>query len=310
MDERIQKYEEKMKKTLGSLEAELTTIRAGRANPHILDKLTVDYYGSPTPIQQVANITVPEARMIQIQPWESSLIKGIEKAILTSDLGLNPNNDGKVIRLVFPELTEERRKDLAKDVKKKGEGAKVAVRNIRRDANDLLKKLEKGGEITEDELADGEDQIQKLTDKMIAKVDKAVEENNVKKMRRAEFWYPLFASVPLRIIPTFLALLLGVDAVSAFLDAIPAWATNGLSVAGGLLPALGFAVTIMVIGKKNLIPYFIIGFALVAYSGMNTIGVAVLAICIALLQGNFVHSDEQAPQTVYADDADDLEGDI
>ena len=112
MDERIQKYEEKMKKTLGSLEAELTTIRAGRANPHILDKLTVDYYGSPTPIQQVANITVPEARMIQIQPWESSLIKGIEKAILTSDLGLNPNNDGKVIRLVFPELTEERRKDL------------------------------------------------------------------------------------------------------------------------------------------------------------------------------------------------------
>lgn len=182
MDERIQKYEEKMKKTLGSLEAELTTIRAGRANPHILDKLTVDYYGSPTPIQQVANITVPEARMIQIQPWESSLIKGIEKAILTSDLGLNPNNDGKVIRLVFPELTEERRKDLAKDVKKKGEGAKVAVRNIRRDANDLLKKLEKGGEITEDELADGEDQIQKLTDKMIAKVDKAVEEKTAEIM--------------------------------------------------------------------------------------------------------------------------------
>ena len=140
--------------------------------------------------------------------------------------------------------------------------------------------------------------------------DKAVEENNVKKMRRAEFWYPLFASVPLRIIPTFLALLLGVDAVSAFLDAIPAWATNGLSVAGGLLPAVGFAVTIMVIGKKNLIPYFIIGFALVAYSGMNTIGVAVLAICIALLQGIFVHSDEQVAQTVYADDADDLEGDI
>ena len=182
MDERIQKYEEKMKKTLGSLEAELATIRAGRANPHILDKLTVDYYGSPTPIQQVANITVPEARMIQIQPWESSLIKGIEKAILTSDLGLNPNNDGKVIRLVFPELTEERRKDLAKDVKKKGEGAKVAVRNIRRDANDLLKKLEKGGEITEDELADGEDQIQKLTDKMIAKVDKAVEEKTAEIM--------------------------------------------------------------------------------------------------------------------------------
>ena len=175
MDERIQKYEEKMKKTLASLESELVTIRAGRANPHILDKLAVDYYGAPTPLQQVANITVPEARMIQIQPWESSLIKGIEKAILTSDLGLNPNNDGKVIRLVFPELTEERRKDLAKDVKKKGEGAKVAVRNIRRDANDLLKKLEKGGEITEDELADGEDQIQKLTDKYIKEVDAAVD---------------------------------------------------------------------------------------------------------------------------------------
>ena len=141
MDERIQKYEDKMKKTLSSIESELATIRAGRANPHILDKLTVDYYGAPTPLQQVANITVPEARMIQIQPWESSLIKGIEKAILTSDLGLNPSNDGKVIRLVFPELTEERRKELVKDVKKKGEASKVAVRNIRRDANDAFKKL-------------------------------------------------------------------------------------------------------------------------------------------------------------------------
>ena len=139
MDERIQKYEEKMKKTLTNLESELATIRAGRANPHILDKLTVDYYGAPTPLQQVANVTVPEARMIQIQPWESSLIKGIEKAILVSDLGLNPSNDGKVIRLVFPELTEERRKELVKDVKKKGEAAKVAVRNIRRDANDAYK---------------------------------------------------------------------------------------------------------------------------------------------------------------------------
>ena len=148
MDERIQKYEEKMKKTLASLEAELATIRAGRANPHILDKLTVDYYGSPTPLQQVANITVPEARMIQIQPWESSLIKGIEKAILTSDLGLNPNNDGKVIRLIFPELTEERRKDLVKDIKKKGEAAKVAVRNIRRDANDAYKKLKKEEDVS------------------------------------------------------------------------------------------------------------------------------------------------------------------
>lgn len=174
MDERIQKYEEKMKKTLGSLEAELATVRAGRANPHILDKLTVDYYGSPTPLQQVANVTVPEARMIQIQPWESSLIKGIEKAILTSDLGLNPNNDGKVIRLVFPELTEERRKDLVKDVKKKGEAAKVAVRNIRRDGNVAFKKL-KGTEVSEDEIKDLEDELQKITDKYIAQVDKMVE---------------------------------------------------------------------------------------------------------------------------------------
>lgn len=175
MDERIQKYEEKMKKTLGSLEAELATIRAGRANPHILDKLTVDYYGSTTPLQQVANITVPEARMIQIQPWESSLIKGIEKAILTSDLGLNPNNDGKVIRLVFPELTEERRKDLVKDVKKKGEAAKVAVRNIRRDANDAYKKLKKEEDVSEDEIKELEDKIQKLTDKYIKDVDAAVD---------------------------------------------------------------------------------------------------------------------------------------
>ena len=174
MDERIQKYEEKMKKTLGSLEAELATIRAGRANPHILDKLTVDYYGSPTPLQQVANITVPEARMIQIQPWESSMIKAIEKAILCSDLGLNPNNDGKMIRLVFPELTEERRKELVKDVKKKGEGAKVAVRNIRRDANDAFKKLAKQ-DVSEDEIKELEDQIQKLTDKYIKEVDKAIE---------------------------------------------------------------------------------------------------------------------------------------
>ena len=174
MDERIQKYEEKMKKTLASLESELVTIRAGRANPHILDKLAVDYYGAPTPLQQVANITVPEARMIQIQPWESSLIKGIEKAILTSDLGLNPSNDGKVIRLVFPELTEERRKELVKDVKKKGEAAKVAVRNIRRDANDAFKKLTKQ-DVSEDEIKELEDQIQKLTDKYIKEVDKAIE---------------------------------------------------------------------------------------------------------------------------------------
>ena len=174
MDERVQKYEQKMTKTLKGFEEELTTIRAGRANPHILDKITVDYYGSPTPIQQVANITVPEARMIQIQPWEASLIKGIEKAILTSDLGLNPNNDGKLIRLVLPELTEERRKELVKDVKKKGEAAKVAVRNVRRDANDAFKKLAKQ-DVSEDEIKELEDQIQKLTDKYIKEVDKAIE---------------------------------------------------------------------------------------------------------------------------------------
>ena len=169
MDERVQKYEQKMTKTLDGFEAELTTIRAGRANPHILDKITVDYYGSPTPLQQVANITVPEARMIQIQPWESSLIKGIEKAILTSDLGLNPSNDGKIVRLVLPELT-----DLVKDVKKKGEAAKVAVRNIRRDANDAFKKLTKQ-DVSEDEVKDLEDAVQKLTDKFIKKIDAAVE---------------------------------------------------------------------------------------------------------------------------------------
>ena len=174
MDERVQKYETKMEKTLKGFENELTTIRAGRANPHILDKITVDYYGTPTPLQQVANITVPEARMIQIQPWESSLIKGIEKAILTSDLGLNPNNDGKIIRLVLPELTEERRKELVKDVKKKGEGAKVAVRNIRRDANDAFKKLAKQ-DVSEDEIKALEENAQKMTDKYIAAVDEAVE---------------------------------------------------------------------------------------------------------------------------------------
>ena len=174
MDERIQKYEEKMKKTLASLESELVTIRAGRANPHILDKLAVDYYGAPTPLQKVANITVPEARMIQIQPWEKSMVKEIEKAILTSDIGINPTNDGTVIRLVFPELTEERRKELVKDVKKKGEAGKVAVRNIRRDGNDTFKKL-KGTEVSEDEIKDLEDELQKLTDKYIAQIEKAVE---------------------------------------------------------------------------------------------------------------------------------------
>lgn len=171
----IKVYEEKMNKTLDNLLGEYGTIRAGRANPHVLDKLKVDYYGSPTPLQQVGNISVPEPRMIVIQPWEKSLLKLIEKAILTSDLGINPTNDGSVIRLVFPELTEERRKELAKDVKKKGEGAKVAIRNIRRDANDTFKKMEKANEISEDDLDQMTEKIQKLTDKMIEKVDKAVE---------------------------------------------------------------------------------------------------------------------------------------
>ena len=177
MDERIEKYESKMKKTLSGFEKELTTIRAGRANPHILDKLTVEYYGAPTPIQQVANVTVPEARMIQIQPWESSLIKSIEKTILASDLGLNPSNDGKVIRLVFPELTEERRKDLVKDVKKKGEAAKVAVRNIRRDANDAYKKLAKQ-DVSEDEIKELGEKIQKLTDKYVKDIEAAVDQKS------------------------------------------------------------------------------------------------------------------------------------
>ena len=176
-DERIEKYESKMTKTLESLEKELSTVRAGRANPHILDKITVDYYGAPTPLQQVANVTVPEARMIQIQPWEASLIKEIQKAILSSDLGLNPNTDGKIIRLVLPELTEERRKELVKDVKKKGEAAKVAVRNIRRDANDAYKKLAKQ-DVCEDEIKELEDKIQKLTDKFVKNIDKAVEEKS------------------------------------------------------------------------------------------------------------------------------------
>ena len=174
MNEKIAAYDVKMTKTINNLDGELATIRAGRANPHILDKITVDYYGSPTPLQQVANITVPEARMIQIQPWESSMIKAIEKAILCSDLGLNPNNDGKMIRLVFPELTEDRRKELVKEVKKKAEGAKVAIRNIRRDANDAFKKLAKE-DVSEDEIKELEEQTQKLTDKYIKEVDQMVD---------------------------------------------------------------------------------------------------------------------------------------
>lgn len=174
----IKIYEEKMSKSVDALNDELATIRAGRANPHLLDKFKVDYYGSPTPLQQVANITVPEARMIQIQPWESSLIKEIEKVIMTSELGITPSNDGKVIRLVFPELTEERRKELFKDVKKKGENAKVAIRNIRRDANDAFKKANKANEISEDELKELEDKVQKATDKYIGEVDKSVDDKS------------------------------------------------------------------------------------------------------------------------------------
>ena len=174
MNERLKMYEEKMQKTMKSLDADLAAIRAGRANPHVLDKLVVDYYGSPTPIQQVANVSVPEARMIVIQPWEKKMIREIEKAIQMSDIGINPNNDGSSIRLVFPELTEERRKQLAKDVKKKGEAAKVAVRNIRRDGNDALKKL-KGTDVSEDEIKDLEEELQKTTDMYVKEVDKAVE---------------------------------------------------------------------------------------------------------------------------------------
>ena len=174
MNERLQVYEDKMKKTMSNLESELGTIRAGRANPNVLNKIKVDYYGTPSPIQQVANVSVPEARMIQIQPWEKSMLKVIEKAIQVSDLGINPTNDGSMIRLVFPELTEERRKELVKDVKKTGEGAKVAIRNIRRDGNDAFKKL-KGSEVSEDEIKDMETDLQKLTDKYVKEVDKAVE---------------------------------------------------------------------------------------------------------------------------------------
>ena len=178
MDERLQQFEDKMKKSYNNLLEEFGTIRAGRANPHVLDKIKVDYYGTPSSLQQIANVSVPEPRMIQIQPWEASMVKEIERAIITSDLGINPTNDGKVIRLVFPELTEERRKELAKDVKKKGEAAKVAVRNIRRDANDSLKKLGKNSDVSEDEIKDLENQAQKMTDKFVKEIDQAVEEKS------------------------------------------------------------------------------------------------------------------------------------
>ena len=177
MDERLETYNSKMRKTYEHLDSDYQTIRAGRANPHVLDKLRVDYYGTPTPIQQVGNVTVPDARMIQIAPWEKSLIKAIEKAILASDIGITPSNDGTVIRLTFPELTEERRKDLVKDVKKKAEECKVAIRNIRRDGNDSFKKLAKA-EVSEDEIKELTDELQKLTDKYIKEVDKLMEEKS------------------------------------------------------------------------------------------------------------------------------------
>lgn len=177
MDKRISVYEEKMTKAYDFLQSDYAGIRAGRANPHILDKLRVDYYGTPTPVQQVGNITVPEARIIQIAPWEKSLIKAIEKAIMTSDIGITPSNDGSVIRLVFPELTEERRKDLVKEVKKKAEEAKVAVRNIRREGNDAFKKLGKE-DVSEDEIKSLEEDLQKLTDKYIKNVDALMEEKS------------------------------------------------------------------------------------------------------------------------------------
>ena len=175
MNERVKPFEEKMNKTMEVLKEEYASVRAGRANPHLLDKLRVDYYGTPSAIQAVANVSVPEARVIQIQPWESKMIKEIEKAILASDIGITPSNDGKVIRLVFPELTEERRKDLVKDIKKKAENAKVAVRNIRRDANDAIKKAAKGNEISEDEQKQIEDEIQKMTDKFVTEIDKCTD---------------------------------------------------------------------------------------------------------------------------------------
>lgn len=178
MDSRIEQYESKMMKSLDNLREEFSTIRAGRANPHLLDKLKVDYYGTPSSLQSVANISVPEPRVIQIQPWESKMIKDIEKVILASDLGLTPNNDGKIIRLIFPELTEERRKELVKDVKKKAENSKVAIRNIRREANDSIKKMNKNSEISEDEVKILEESIQKATDKYINDIDKLTEDKS------------------------------------------------------------------------------------------------------------------------------------
>ena len=168
-------FESKMKKTCEALTAQLATIRAGRANAAVLDQIQVDYYGAPTPIQQVASISTPDPRSLVIQPWDGSVLKGIEKAILASELGINPQNDGRMIRLVFPPLTEERRKELAKQTKKYGEEAKVAIRNIRRDAIEKFKKQQKASEITEDELKMAEKDLQKMTDDYIKEIDKITE---------------------------------------------------------------------------------------------------------------------------------------
>lgn len=183
MSEKTEIYREKMEKSLANLESEYQGIRAGRANPHVLDRINVDYYGTPTPIQSVASVSVPEARLIQIAPWEPKMVKEIVKAIQKSDLGINPTDDGHVIRLVFPELTEERRKELVKDVKKKGEEAKVAVRNIRRDGSETFKKMKKQEGVSEDEVADLQDELDKLTEKYVGKVDKAVEEKSKEIMK-------------------------------------------------------------------------------------------------------------------------------
>ena len=166
--------EEKMNKTVNALAESLAEVRAGRANPAILNKVKIDYYGTPTPINQVAGISVPEARLIVIQPWDASILKEIEKEILKSEIGINPNNDGKVIRLAFPELTEERRKELVKDIKKMGEESKVAIRSLRREGIDEAKAKQKNSEITEDELKSAEEQIQKLTDKKVSQIDEMI----------------------------------------------------------------------------------------------------------------------------------------
>ncbi len=177
MNEKLKEYEDRMKKTADHLASEFNTIRAGRANPHVLDNIKVDYYGTMTPVGQVGNISIPEARLLQIQPWDKTLLKEVEKAIQASDLGINPTNDGSVIRLVFPELTEERRKDLVKDIKKKGEADKVAIRNIRRDGNDAFKKLGKS-DVSEDEIEELQDELQKLTDKYIKLIDDMIDEKS------------------------------------------------------------------------------------------------------------------------------------